>query len=72
MSSPNVTNLIWNRCRERVFGAVGQLSFSLGMFYLVFGINMVIFISLSGVFTQANSFTILLEATYFQVTSGPF
>ena len=57
---------------RKVFGALGQLSFSLGMFSLVFGITTVICVSLIGVFTQTSSFAIFLEATYFQFTSGPF
>ena len=51
---------------RKVFGALGQLSFSLGMFQLVFGSTTVIYVSLSGVFTPKK------EATYFQFSSGPF
>ena len=51
---------------RKVFGALGQLSFSLGMFQLVFGSTTVIYVSLSGVFTPKK------EATYFQFSSGRF
>ena len=57
---------------RKVFGALGQLSFSLGMFLLVFGVITVICVSLCGVFTLTKSFTVFLEATYFQFNSGPF
>ena len=57
---------------RKVFGALGQIRFSLGMFELVFGVIRVICVSLSGVFTLTKSFTVFLEATYFQFTAGPF
>ena len=57
---------------RKVFGALGQLRFSLGMFELAFGAIRVICVSLSGVFTLTKSFTVFLESTYFQFTPGPF
>ena len=53
---------------EKGVGVLGQLSFSLGMFQLIFfGITTVICVSFSGVFPLTNSFYCIFGSNLFSV-----